>query len=78
MYCFHKLIVFNNLIYLLLQNIGHSQAVVGSETVSNDGSNDIDSRFTDLFPLVQLVGNYRIVLEHYPRKLSASGRYEVR
>jgi hypothetical protein len=30
------------------------------------------------YPLVQLVGNSRIVIEHYPRKLSSSGRYEVR
>ena len=30
------------------------------------------------FPLVQLQGNHRIVLEHYPKKVSNSGRYEVR
>ena len=30
------------------------------------------------YPLVQLQGNHRIVLEHYPKKVSNSGRYEVR
>ena len=28
------------------------------------------------YPLVQLQGNHRIVLEHYPKKVSNSGRYE--
>ena len=30
------------------------------------------------YPLVQLQGNHKIVLEHYPKKVSNSGRYEVR
>ena len=34
--------------------------------------------FVDAFPLVQLVGNGRIILEHYSEILSSSGRYEVR
>ena len=38
----------------------------------------VDIPFTESFPLVQLVGNHRIVLEHYSRALSSSGRYEVR
>ena len=32
----------------------------------------------DAFPLVQIVGNFRVVLEHFPKKISTSGRYEVR
>ena len=34
--------------------------------------------FVDAFPLVQLIGNKRIILEHYSGILSSSGRYEVR
>ena len=30
------------------------------------------------FPLVQLHGHHKLVLEHYPSRISASGRYEVR
>ncbi len=30
------------------------------------------------YPLVQLQGNQKIVIEHFPTKISASGRYEVR
>ena len=30
------------------------------------------------YPLVQIQGNHRIVLEHYPRKRSNNGRYEIR
>ena len=43
---------------------------------SEEGNHSI--QFTDSFPLVQIVGNKRIILEHYSRVLSASGRYEVR
>ena len=73
-----RLFSYNGYLRFTTWSEGHSDGVVESKAISNVGLNDIKSRFTDLFPLVQLVGNYRIVLEHYPRKLSASGRYEVR
>eukprot|EP00094_Tigriopus_californicus_P001836 TCALIF_01772-PA protein Name:"Similar to Lama1 Laminin subunit alpha-1 (Mus musculus)" AED:0.11 eAED:0.12 QI:0/0.86/0.58/1/0.95/0.95/24/1780/2877 len=32
----------------------------------------------DEYPLVQIIGNSQVVLEHFPRKMSSSGSYEVR
>jgi laminin alpha 1/2 len=41
-------------------------------------SNGDNQAFTTSDPLVQIQGNYRVILEHYPQTLSNSGRYEVR
>ena len=48
-------------------------------TVSNGGAVPISREFgVGSFPLVQLHGHHKLVLEHYPSRISASGRYEVR
>ena len=47
-------------------------------TTTSNAENPFPAEVDISYPLVQLVGNSRIVLEHYPRKLSNSGRYEVR
>ena len=47
-------------------------------TTTSNGRQAFASDAAVVYPLVQLQGNYRVILEHYPLKLSASGRYEVR
>ena len=46
--------------------------------ISSNGKMPYSPGVLEQYPLVQLQGNHRIVLEHFPRKRSSSGRYEVR
>ena len=46
--------------------------------IRSNGPRPYSLNVLDEFPLVQMQGNGRIVLEHFPRKTSNSGRYEVR
>nr|XP_040569600.1 laminin subunit alpha-1-like isoform X1 [Lepeophtheirus salmonis] len=45
-------------------------------TIHSDG--ELSFKSAPLFPLVQIQGVNGIVIEHYQRKISSSGRYEVR
>ena len=58
-------------------HFNHLGPLEGSKIV-NAEENPGEKSFIDSFPLVQIVGNHRIVIEHYSRTQSSSGRYEVR
>ena len=59
-----------------MKNLSNNFLILGpSEHVAIPNGN---VAFVDAFPLVQLIGNRRIILEHYSGILSSSGRYEVR
>ena len=47
-------------------------------TTTSNAENPFPAEVDVSYPLVQLQGNAKIVIEHYPRKTSSSGRYEVR
>ena len=47
-------------------------------TLWSNGEKPYSPGILEEFPLVQLQGNYRIIIEHFPKKVSNSGRYEVR
>lgn len=48
-------------------------------TVETDGGSTLfPPEVVDSYPLIQLQGNNRIVLEHFPGKASKDGHYEVR
>jgi len=66
---------YNGYLRFMTSSDGQSEAGRGMNNMYGGGGG---LQFTDVFPLVQLVGNYRIIIEHYPRRLSTSGRYEVR
>ena len=47
-------------------------------TINSNGPRPYSPGIFQEYPLVQLVGNYKIIIEHFPKKTSNSGRYEVR
>ena len=48
-------------------------------TVETEGGSTLfPPEVVDSYPLIQLQGNNRIVLEHFPGKASKDGHYEVR
>lgn len=47
-------------------------------TTWSNGGSPFSPGVLQEYPLVQVVGNHKVVLEHFPRKVSNNGRYEVR
>ena len=58
--------------------VKHFPTLIFRFSLKSNGPRPYSPSVIQEYPLVQLQGNHRIVLEHYPKKVSNSGRYEVR